>query len=316
MPQAPCSSPFAPCPLLYMKKLILFLSLILPVIAAAQQVPISENYFLDKYSLAPSYAGNYNPGFLFLGYRSDWTGIEGGPKTMRISYNDALQSVKNVGLGGRVIYDKAGIFGQLYALSSYSYNLKVNRENRVLFGFSAGVYKNSVNLAEYYNDPTYNLDPSLTDKDIKSKIKFMSDFSVVWLMKDLEAGFLFSNITFGDASYKEINLKYNPLANFQFHTTYNYKASDFLSISPLLMIRGGKFIKSQFEFATRIMYAEKFWGSAVYRDPGILGFGIGAGLDRIRVAYNFNMATNVVMGAFNNHEISLGINIFEKKRRR
>jgi hypothetical protein len=64
------------------------------------------------------------------------------------------------------------------------------------------------------------------------------------------------------------------------------------------------------------MYAEKFWGSMVFRDPCVLGFGIGAGLDRFRIGYNFNMATNVVMGAFNNHEISLGINIFEKNHSR
>jgi type IX secretion system PorP/SprF family membrane protein len=236
---------------------------------------------------------------------------------MRLTYNDALKPVKNVGLGGKIIYDKAGIFSQLYVLSSYSYNLEVNRENHVRFGLSAGIYKNSVNLVEYYNDPGYNLDPSLTDKDIKSKLKFMSDFSVVWLWKELEAGFLFSNITFGDASYKEVNLKYNPLANFQFHSSYVFHMNDDIAVVPIVMIRGGKYIRSQFELASQVLFKERFWGSLVYRDPGVVGFGAGAAIDKgIRISYNFNLATNVVLGAFNNHEINVGFNIFEYLNKR
>ena len=86
----------------------------------------------------------------------------------------------------------------------------------------------------------------------------MSDFSVVLVWKEVEAGLLFSNISFGDARYKEVDLKYNPLMNFQFHGTSLYKI----------------------------------------------------------IAYNFNLATNVALGVFNNHEISPGINIFEYTHRK
>ena len=50
----------------------------------------------------------------------------------------------------------------------------------------------------------------------------------------------------------------------------------------------------------------------MFRDPGIFGIGLGANIDKgLKIAYNFNFATNVSMVAFNNHEFSLGINIFE-----
>ena len=106
---------------------------------------------MDKYTLAPSYAGNFNPKFLFLGYRSDWSGINGGPMTFRLSFNDVL--MQNAGWGARVAFDKAGIFNQLYAVGSYSYKLTVSDEHHILFGLSAGLHHNSVNLTEYYNDP-------------------------------------------------------------------------------------------------------------------------------------------------------------------
>ena len=294
-----------------MKKLIvIFIGLAVNITLTAQQIPLSENYFVDKYSFAPAYAGNFNPKFLFLGYRSDWSGIDGGPQTFRLSFNDAIMN--NAGLGGKIIYDKAGIFNQLYIMSSYSYRLKVNDDHNILFGLSAGIYRNALNLLDYYNDPNYNVDPSLIDQDVKSKLKFMSDISLVWTWKGLETGFMFSNISFGDAHYKEVEVKYNPLANFQFHSTYNWQVAENWDINPLLIFRGGKYIKSQFEIAAQVLYQDKIWGSLVFRDPGVWGVGIGSNIGKgLKISYNFNFASNVALNAFNNHEVILGINIFE-----
>jgi hypothetical protein len=50
----------------------------------------------------------------------------------------------------------------------------------------------------------------------------------------------------------------------------------------------------------------------VYRDPDIIGFGLGANIGKgLKIGYNFNYATNVAMGVLNNHEVSIGINIHE-----
>jgi type IX secretion system PorP/SprF family membrane protein len=294
-----------------MKRLIVILSMILTgTTLLAQQIPISENYFMDKYSLAPSYAGNFNNKFLFMGYRSDWSGIKGGPKTFRLSYNDSFMT--NAGYGGKIIFDKAGIFNQLYIMGSYSYDLTINETHHIMFGLSAGLYSNTLNLSDYYNDPGYSIDPSLINKDIRSKIKFMSDVSAVWKWQGAEAGFLFSNISFGDAHYKEVDLKYNPLANFQGHASYLFTIAENWDVTPLVIVRGGKYVRSQFEIASQVMYLKRFWGSLVFRDPGVFGFGIGANIDKgLKISYNFNFATNVILGAFNNHEVTIGFNLFE-----
>ena len=294
-----------------MKRVINILTTILLGTATfAQQSPLSESYFLDKYTLAPSYAGNFNSKFLFLGYRSDWTGIDGGPMTFRLSYNDVL--MQNAGYGAKVIYDKAGIFNQLYIMASYSYNLTVADDHHVMFGLSAGFYHNSINLYDLYNDPEYNLDPALIQEDVSSKLKFMSDVSIVYSWNGLEAGGLFSNISFGDATYKDVNLKYNPLSNFQIHASYLYNISDTWDVTPIVLVRGGKYVKTQFEVAAQVAWQKRIMASLVFRDPGILGFGIGANIDKgLKIYYNFNFATNINLGIFNNHEITLGFNIFE-----
>jgi hypothetical protein len=197
-------------------------------------------------------------------------------------------------------------------MGSYSYDLRIYEDHHILFGLSAGFYHNSLNLLEYYNDPNYNIDPSLIQQDVKSKVKFMTDFSLVYAWQGLEAGALFSNISFGNATYKDVNLVYNPLSNFQVHASYLYTFAENWEVTPLLIIRGGKYVKTQFEMAVQAAWQKRLLGSVVFRDPGILGFGIGAGIGKgLKIAYNFNFATNVTMGAFNNHEITLGINIFE-----
>lgn len=278
----------------------------------AQQIPLSESYYLDKYSLAPSYAGNFNTRYFFLGYRSDWSGIEGGPETFRLSFNDLFKPVNNVGYGADLIYDKAGIFGQLYFLGTYSYNLRVGKDHHILFGLSAGIYRNRLDLLDYYNDPNYHIDPALVSMDISSRLKFMSDFSIVWTWNGIESGFMFSNITIGDVSYKDTDIKYNPLANYQFHATYHYDFGQDWAMAPMLIVRGGKYVMSQVEFAAQVIYMKRFWVSAVYRDPSIIGFGLGADISKgLKISYNFNFATNIEFGAFNNHEVTIGFNIFE-----
>ena len=188
----------------------------------------------------------------------------------------------------------------------------VSNDHHILFGLSAGVYHNTLNLYDYYNDPKYSLDPSLIQQDVRSKLKFMTDVSVVYTWQGLEAGLLFSNLSFGNATYEDVNLKYNPLSNFQVHAAYLWEIAEDWDLTPLVIVRGGKYIKTQFEIASQVTWQKKVSGSLMFRDPGILGFGLGANIDRgLKIYYNFNFATNVAMSVFNNHEVTLGINIFE-----
>jgi type IX secretion system PorP/SprF family membrane protein len=297
-----------------MKKIItIIIGIISGASLFAQQMPISENYFLDKYSLSPSYAGNFNNKYLFMGYRSDWSGVDGGPKTLRLSYNDSYK--QNMGYGGRFIYDKAGIFKQTILLGTYSYKVLIAEKHVIMFGLSAGFYSNTLNLRDYYNDPKYNLDPALVSANVTSKLKFMSDFSAVYAFKGIEAGILFSNINFGDSKYQDVAVHYKPLANYQIHLSYLYSFSEKWDVSPIMLLRGGKYIKSQFEFASQVVYQKKVWGSLMFRDPGIWGIGIGASINKgLKIGYNFNIASSAAPRYFNNHEITLGINIFELTR--
>jgi len=294
-----------------MKQIIISIAFVLvSAVLAAQQMPLSENYFLDRYSLSPSYAGHFSPGSLVAGYRSDWSGIEGGPRTLRLSYSDMLMA--NAAYGGKLIYDRAGIYDQLYLMGTYSYNLKVSGDHRVLLALSAGIYNNTINFTDYYNDPKYNLDPVMIRDDVRSKMKFMSDFSAVYIFKDIEAGVMFANINFGDAKYEDVDVTYKPLANYQVHAAFLYRFDERWAVNPLAYIRGGRFIKNQVGISARVIYQNNLWASLSFRDPSILGFGLGGKIAKgLSFSYNFNMATAVELNVFNSHEIAIGIIIGE-----
>jgi type IX secretion system PorP/SprF family membrane protein len=292
-----------------MKKSITALIIILfHGVIIAQQMPVSENYFMDKYALSSSYAGHFNPGSVFTSFRSDWTGIKGGPKTLRLSYSDQLMT--NAAWGGKIIYDKAGIFDQLYVMGTYSYSLKIVEEHKLLLALSAGIYQNRINFTDYYNNPNYSIDPAMIQQDVSSKLKFMSDFSALYLFRGIEAGIMFANINFGDAKYDEVDVTYKPLANYQFHTSYSFLIGDRWNINPLLYYRGGKYITGQVGIASMVKYQNNIWGSLSFRDPGIWGFGFGANIAKgIRFSYNFNFASSVALNIYNCHEIAIGVNI-------
>jgi type IX secretion system PorP/SprF family membrane protein len=294
-----------------MKKIIITIIAFITLINLnAQQVPISENYFMDKASISPSYAGHFNPGTLYTSFRSDWSGIEGGPKSLKLSYSDKIMD--NAAYGARILSDNAGIFRQLYIMGTYSYKVVFASEHTVLMGLSAGLYHNKINFTEYYNDPNYNYDPVLVQEDISSKLKFMSDFSVAYLFKGIEAGILVSNINFGDMKYAEATTSYKPFANYQIHAAYTYAINEQWTVNPLMFWRDGTYIKGQFGLAARGIYQDRLWASLSFRDPSIFGIGIGAELIKgLNMSYNFNFASSVKLNAFNNHEIALGFDIRE-----
>ena len=135
-----------------MKKILLLLvcSLLLGSEVFAQEIPLTESYFVNKYALSPSYAGNSENGYLFASYLQYWMGVSDAPRTLRLSYHTGFKARK-LGLGGSIIMDKAGIFQTLYARATYSYRLQITHSQEILFGLSAGFIKNSDNFSQFIN---------------------------------------------------------------------------------------------------------------------------------------------------------------------
>ena len=292
-------------------KRIIYISVLMLITAtlSAQQFPFMEGYTMNPFGLSPAYAGITNSKTVFVDYRSDWSGLDGGPLTYQLSYNDKLN--EKVGLGGRFIYDKTDIFKQTLLLGTYTYEVKISRKHTLNFGLSAGFFRNSIDFAKYYNDPDFMIDQALYSYE-KSKIKFASDVSVLYRTGPVKAGILFSNIMFGTAKYRNTALSYKPLKNYLVHASYMYELSDKWLIEPTVIVRGGQSVPAQLEIAPAVTWNSRFWGTALYRTGGVFGVGLGgAVMDGLMLNYSYNMSSNVAISTFGSHQITLGVRMFK-----
>jgi type IX secretion system PorP/SprF family membrane protein len=300
-----------------MQKTIFILLILIPTVVSGQQFPFMEGYNVNPLNLSPAYAGIYNKKTLFIDYRSDWSGIEGGPKTCQLSYSDKFKN--KVGLGGRFFYDKTDIFKQTLILGTYTYEVNIEEEHTLNFGLSLGLYRNSIDLSKYFNDPNYVQDMVLIYGQQKSKIKFATDISALYRYKQGEAGILFSNIMFGTAKYRGSDMTYKPFKNYLLHASYLFTIDDKWSIKPTCILRGGQHVPVMFEISPTVTWNDRFWAMTVMRTSGIFGLGLGGEVYKgilLNYSYNFSNSMNatVPISAFGSHQITLGIKIFSFRK--
>ena len=292
-----------------MKKLILILLVSLPMAVFGQQFPFMEGYSVNPFSLSPAYAGLHNAKTIFMDYRSDWTGLAGGPRTYQLSYDD---KIGRVGFGGRFIYDKTDIFKQTLILGTYTYEVNISTDHFINFGLSVGFFRNSIDLSKYFNDPAYVQDRALMYGQQQSKIKFATDISALYRYKKVaEAGILFSNVMFGTIKYANSDMTYKPLKNYLLHASYLFVMDNNWDLKPTIILRGGQHVPILFEMAPTVVWNKRFWGNVLFRTGGIFGAGVGGEVyNGIMLNYSFNFSTNVELNTFNSHQVTLGIRIF------
>src|SRR5688572_19455240 len=138
------------------KVLIYIIASFIPTCICAQDVTNFTQFFINPYSINPSYAGIEGRPALSLGYRRQWTGIDGGPSIANLSFHTPAMLGINYGLN--FTNDARGILKTTSALITIGYTLKFDKHKFIRFGLSGGAAFNSVDIAEFedLNDPTLN----------------------------------------------------------------------------------------------------------------------------------------------------------------
>src|SRR6218665_960459 len=188
--------------------------LLISASAFAQQLPFSSQYYTNMFVTNPAFTGATDENVrAFITHRSQWIGIAGGPQTSYLTVDGPIEA-KNIGLGLKVYSDVTDITSRLGAFANYSYKLKINDDNHVLFGLSVGILNNKIDFSKAIvrdaNDP-YMFTES------QSKTVFSSDFGLGYIWKKLEVGFaipqflgnkIMNKNTTGDNSYYTLERHY------------------------------------------------------------------------------------------------------------
>jgi type IX secretion system PorP/SprF family membrane protein len=283
----------------------------------AQQLPVTNQYLVNKYSLSPAYAGYNGRSEIFIGFRRQWAGITGTPKTSFANFTTPLSD--KAWLGGSIISDQTDIFKNFYVSLSYTYQLQITANQFIGFSLWGSVRQNTINLLNI-NVPDPD-DPLIANKQKLVGTGFNAGASILYRTKHFDMGivipFLFLNKNkYGVGSENNLMIIERELF---VHASYRFMLNEDWQIQPIFVFRSTKNNISCFDISSLVKYLNKYWLGLTYRNTSIMGLSAGGEILEglvLNYTYEFSVGgyTNYFSGT---NEISLGyiFNIQQKSKR-
>jgi type IX secretion system PorP/SprF family membrane protein len=137
-----------------MKKIILIVFLLSHQFIFAQQTRQYTNYIYNQFAQNPAVAGTKDCPEFKLGYRNQWVGFEGAPKTSFASFHVKIKTrYINGGYHGVGLYlekDSFGPFSNTYFYPAYAFHLPLNHKytlsSGAFLGFQQKVFESNLRL--------------------------------------------------------------------------------------------------------------------------------------------------------------------------
>ena len=92
----------------------------------AQQLPVYNLYPQNRILINPANTGDGGGWSGFLHSRNQWVGIQDAPKTISFGVQGMLND--NMGVGGYLVSDRAGLIDRLSINLSYAYRVKLTED--------------------------------------------------------------------------------------------------------------------------------------------------------------------------------------------
>jgi type IX secretion system PorP/SprF family membrane protein len=279
-----------------------------------QQVPFYNHYLINPFVYNPASTGasDYvNASFV----RNQRYSSFGSTAVNNYLTVEGPIAKGNMGLGLIVAHQNQGIQQQLMSSLNYSYRLKINDNQNIRFGVSAGVLDNRIDYTQI-NAEEIN-DPYLTGLRPTAPV-FDMNVGLLYNWKDLRIGISVPQIIGGKAKYaREKSRGYYQLErHYMMSLEYDFHAGEKLIIRPNGVVRYMPNIPLQYDVTAMAMYDNKIWASATYKSDYAVQFNAGVRvLDFLRVGYSYELLIGSLK-TYNtgmNHEIFLGFS-FKGKR--
>lgn len=292
-----------------MKKLLIILILLIAINVQGQQDPQYTQYMYNMNVINPAYAGSKENLSFGLLYRTQWTGIDGAPKTGTFFGHVPVSDKMGVGLS--VITDEIGPVRETNTYADVSYTLRFSGEHRLAFGIKAGATFHDIGLAGLdlidQGDPFFNNASGVTP-NVGAGVFYYTDnyylaFSVPNILSSVKL----------DAQGTE----YGTETSHYFLTGgYVFQVSENTKLKPSFLVKSAFSAPTSFDVNLNALFYEKFELGASYRMDdsfsGLINFAI---TPNIRVGYAYDSVTSDIKRyAPASHEIMLLFDLnFAKK---
>ena len=301
-------------------RLVLFCALCLSVATTqAQQQGQFSQYMLNYYMVNPAVSGTEDFIDIKLGYRLQWTGIEGAPRNYYLSAHSPIgklhgyhhgkrankQMLDHHSVGGMFNGQTTGPLSRLAGYASYAYHLPLDAKHFLSMGIMAGAI-------QYSLTPTFGTNQQVDDNAINSSnfSSIVPDGSIgVWFYsEDYFAGIsttqLFDNklnINTSDENNASLNRHYYLAGG------YGIKLNRETKFIPSTLIKYSNNVL-QADLNAKIKYLGKIWGGASYRHNDALVFLAGCLIAKqVELGMSYDVTTSNLKGfAGGTYEFVLG----------
>lgn len=298
-----------------MKKLVKFTLLValiaLSTSAFAQQVPYSNLYEKNLYSINPAYAGASGCTEIYFSHLNQWVKVDGAPLTSFFSANTRIG--KSLGIGGNVLVDKVGMLQQIAGNLSLSYGFTIAQEHKIRLGVSGGYFQMRV-------DPTsaiaFEAGDEIIENGQQSQSTVYTDAGLSYQWKNLDVSFsskqlleLFSRGDYVNAS------GYGLRRHLLGYAGYRFEAGNNFGIKPNIFYRSIGNV-NQFDFNIDADYREFVYLGLGYRtNVGVVARIGGRIRDMFYAGYAYEIPLqNIASYGSGSHEIMIGIKLCKREK--
>jgi type IX secretion system PorP/SprF family membrane protein len=274
----------------------------------AQQAPQYSHYLFNQFQINPAVAGTKQCLDMRFGYRTQWVGFEGAPRTGFASINGFIGKPKrngvSHGIGVMLEADNTEPFSKTHFNLAYAFHFKMNREMRGSLGLFAGFTQYRMDLS------------TILVEDASDPILAPGSSSNL-LVPELSPGFWMYNKRFYlGASVKHITgRKASDIGNarllphFNLTTGYSIPMSKTTSFIPSVLVKYVRAAPVAADLNAMIDFDQRLAIGLGYRNGdavvALMKFNF---LNFFTVGYAYDMTTSPVrVASSNSHEIILGI---------
>lgn len=300
-------------------------------IGMAQQEAQFSQYMQNYFLVNPAEGGTEEFIDLRLGSRTQWTGLEGAPRTIFVSGHapigkktsrfDDVKQMPFHGVGGYVMKDETGPSSRTSLYASYAYHLPVSANNDLVlsFGMNAGLkqYQLDENEISFYSEEYEGVEdqaiigvqnklmPDVTAGIWAYSKNYFMGISAFQLLRNKVSFYTTEN---GGSSTVTDNLD----MHFFFTGGYKFHLKDSTwMLIPSFVVKQVSPAPVAMDFNCKLRYKSLAWIGGSYRhNDSFIGM-IGITAKKIlEVSYSFDFTTSNLAG-FNNgtHEVIVGLNL-------
>lgn len=290
--------------------------------AAAQQQWQYSQYMNNNFLLNPAEGGTEKFTDIKLGYRTQWVGLAGSPRSTFLSAHhpinknkediEGIRPLPHHGVGGYITRDITGPITQSAMYGSYSYHLPVSEKTTVSLGAFVGMKEFQLNSSALKFEDAQN---ELAANNVQTN--YLPDASLgVWVYSaryyvGISMFQLFGNeLKISDV--KEEGAAKSALARHSFLTAgYKINLNENFFLVPSFVLKYAAPAPMQFDLNAKLRYKDQYWTGVSYRNRDAIVLLAGITLDQkwdIGYSYDYNTSA---LNAFNSgsHEILIGYRI-------